>query len=275
MAAQDDKDSKRGVMDLDNAFLDKVMNKKCHQEAMNFLLDHFKPTAGPSKQSNSNEDESNAEEILNTQEKFKHKKDYMPPDYLDEPELYDDAEDDDNERWVEEYRLRCRRQQSVGLPSPNMKLGDMMSSTGLTSSRKRKQDDSPAPTKDSTPKTTKPLPSTSSENKEGSAKVEDKSKQEPPLNSKRNFKTDAVLNCPACFTLLCLESQRHDLYKTQYRAIFVTENCNVDLQTPLKEGDSAPSKDVYFPVRCSICSTQVAVYDTDQVYHFFNVISSH
>ena len=29
--------------------------------------------------------------------------------------------------------------------------------------------------------------------------------------------SDAVLNCPACMVLLCLDCQRHETYKTQYR----------------------------------------------------------
>ena len=31
----------------------------------------------------------------------------------------------------------------------------------------------------------------------------------------------------------------------------------------------------YNPVRCQECNTEVAVYDEDEIYHFFNVISSH
>lgn len=31
----------------------------------------------------------------------------------------------------------------------------------------------------------------------------------------------------------------------------------------------------YYPVKCSICTTQVAVHDQDDVYHFFNVLASH
>ena len=31
----------------------------------------------------------------------------------------------------------------------------------------------------------------------------------------------------------------------------------------------------YNPVRCQECNTEVAVYDKDEIYHFFNVISSH
>lgn len=37
------------------------------------------------------------------------------------------------------------------------------------------------------------------------------------LSEKRMKNTDAVLNCPACMTLLCLDCQRHETYKTQYR----------------------------------------------------------
>ena len=37
----------------------------------------------------------------------------------------------------------------------------------------------------------------------------------------------------------------------------------------------AASTDRYHPVTCSECSSEVAVYDTDEVYHFFNVLASH
>ena len=39
-------------------------------------------------------------------------------------------------------------------------------------------------------------------------------------------------------------------------------------QQPLQEGD------LYYPVRCTHCNTEVAVYDNDEVYHFFNVLAS-
>jgi hypothetical protein len=34
------------------------------------------------------------------------------------------------------------------------------------------------------------------------------------------FCSAAVLNCPACFTVVCLDCQRHDVYKTQYRSLY-------------------------------------------------------
>lgn len=34
-------------------------------------------------------------------------------------------------------------------------------------------------------------------------------------------------------------------------------------------------KDKFHPVMCKICNTKVAVYDADEVYHFFNVVTSY
>ncbi|XP_059209426.1 E2F-associated phosphoprotein [Centropristis striata] len=114
--------------------------------------------------------------------------------------------------------------------------------------------------------------------------------------------SDAVLNCPACMTTLCLDCQRHEKYRTQYRAMFVM-NCAVkrdevlryQTQQELKQRrrkrrrgqkteveerpDPAPAgmeaDEVYHPVQCSECSTEVAVFDKDEVYHFFNILASH
>lgn len=38
---------------------------------------------------------------------------------------------------------------------------------------------------------------------------------------------------------------------------------------------NAEAKDIFHPVQCSICKTEVAVVDLDEVYHFFNVLASH
>lgn len=44
-------------------------------------------------------------------------------------------------------------------------------------------------------------------------------------------------------------------------------------------GGAGPSgmdaDEVYHPVKCSECSTEVAVLDKDEVYHFFNILASH
>ncbi|XP_072958146.1 uncharacterized protein [Typha angustifolia] len=102
--------------------------------------------------------------------------------------------------------------------------------------------------------------------------------------------SDAILSCPACFTTLCLDCQRHEKYVTQYRAMFV-RNCKVRTDQILRQGkqkrrnskaqvDSTKSKDdvhndsVFRPVCCAVCSTEVGVLDEEEIYHFFNVIPS-
>lgn len=34
-------------------------------------------------------------------------------------------------------------------------------------------------------------------------------------------------------------------------------------------------EEIYHPVRCAECLVEVAVFDKDEVYHFFNVLASH
>lgn len=34
-------------------------------------------------------------------------------------------------------------------------------------------------------------------------------------------------------------------------------------------------EEIYHPVQCTECSTEVAVFDKDEVYHFFNILASH
>lgn len=131
-------------------------------------------------------------------------------------------------------------------------------------------------------------------------KVKDKNKPKALPNS------DAVLDCPSCMSTLCLDCQRHSSYKSQYRAMFVL-NCNVKTDEILhykhpkkktfkrhkktcndthdvpmssenferSESNQSSNETVYNPVMCSTCNTEVAVYDTDEIYHFFNVLASH
>jgi len=45
-----------------------------------------------------------------------------------------------------------------------------------------------------------------------------------------------------------------------------------------EEAGFVPAQDsteesIYHPVKCEKCDTEVAVYDKDEVYHFFNVIA--
>ncbi|XP_023738270.1 uncharacterized protein LOC111886260 isoform X1 [Lactuca sativa] len=101
--------------------------------------------------------------------------------------------------------------------------------------------------------------------------------------------SDAVLTCPACFTTLCLESQRHEKYVTQYRAMFVL-NCKIKKGQQVSSSSSSEDKgslkrkrfrkslavdgESFTPVCCSVCETEVGVIDDDEVYHFYNVLPS-
>uniref|UniRef100_A0A1I7TMD3 PRKCSH domain-containing protein n=1 Tax=Caenorhabditis tropicalis TaxID=1561998 RepID=A0A1I7TMD3_9PELO len=105
---------------------------------------------------------------------------------------------------------------------------------------------------------------------------------------------DGVLSCPGLLTRDC---QRHEIYKTQYRAMFVT-NCQLEgekmaiektgkekrrqRQKSRKSGvqtsSTAPvldDSDLYTQVKCSSCGTIVAMMDSDEVYHFFNVLAGY
>lgn len=34
------------------------------------------------------------------------------------------------------------------------------------------------------------------------------------------------------------------------------------------------SDELFNPVQCALCNTEVAVYDKEEIYHFFNVVES-
>lgn len=106
---------------------------------------------------------------------------------------------------------------------------------------------------------------------------------------------DVRLSCPSCFALLCTDCQRHARYKTQWRAMFVTDNCVVDEaadrlvpnpaaasgsggggqfdDAPEAAAEAAAAEEVA-AVKCGACGAQVAVLDSDEIYHFFGVIPS-
>ncbi|KAL5993413.1 hypothetical protein ACLOJK_014338 [Asimina triloba] len=91
--------------------------------------------------------------------------------------------------------------------------------------------------------------------------------------------SDAILSCPACFTTLCLDCQRHEKYVTQFRAMFVV-NCNVmknqvlrerKVSKPKRTNRPTDSKEdlekgaVFRPVCCSVCSTEVGIFDEGEL----------
>jgi len=113
-----------------------------------------------------------------------------------------------------------------------------------------------------------------------------------------------LVNCQLSICVLvhlCGLCCRHETYQHQYRAMFVI-NCFVRMNEVLRYNEKTPSDrktrrhsskqqhrvsdqlataansasdDVYHPVVCSVCNSEVAVYDNSEVYHFFNVLASY
>lgn len=125
-----------------------------------------------------------------------------------------------------------------------------------------------------------------------------------------NRKSDAVLSCPCCFTVLSYDCQRcvvmhtqhclpaathrahplwcrHALYEHQYRAVLV-QHCRVvtdqELVLPAvskrarakrgrRRGDGTlEGEEVVHPVQCDVCGVEVGVQDKDEIVHFFHVV---
>mmetsp|Transcript_61686 Transcript_61686/g.182231 ORF Transcript_61686/g.182231 Transcript_61686/m.182231 type:complete len:264 (-) Transcript_61686:139-930(-) len=120
--------------------------------------------------------------------------------------------------------------------------------------------------------------------------------------------SDAVLSCPCCFSIVCMDCQRHERYKNQWRAMFVM-NIGVDwkrtlvydegkrelvangqspsrgefgtaavagaTRIPRDDNTDEESEEFYYPVFCDNCKTEVAALNMDdEVYHFYGCIAS-
>jgi len=101
--------------------------------------------------------------------------------------------------------------------------------------------------------------------------------------------SDAVLSCPCCFHIVCMDCQQHERYPNQYRAMFVMnilvkwDQKLVHNQNELVAWEEAPAdhkvasedEHVYYTVCCANCQTQVAALDMeDEVYHFYGCLAS-
>ncbi|RKP21704.1 hypothetical protein ROZALSC1DRAFT_26906 [Rozella allomycis CSF55] len=111
------------------------------------------------------------------------------------------------------------------------------------------------------------------------------------LNEKLDSrKSDAVLSCCCCLSILCYDCQKHEFYPNQFRAIFITKDCNVDKnekyiynETKLKGQDplvrisdtsDVSNTEILYAVKCAICKTMAGVMDAEtEIIHFFRVLS--
>ena len=97
--------------------------------------------------------------------------------------------------------------------------------------------------------------------------------------------SDAVLSCPCCFTIVCMDCQRHETYQNQYRAMFVMNIClqskmiynkhSKQLEGVTADLEEDETTEVYHSVNCVECKTQVAALDMkEEIYHFFGCLAS-
>jgi hypothetical protein len=123
-------------------------------------------------------------------------------------------------------------------------------------------------------------------------------------------RSDAMLSCPCCFTVVSLDCQRHTKYHNQYRALFVL-NCRINRDEGVRMGGddgedgedgeqgedvegaasgapaggpgtgpvygqpTAPEGEILYPVHCTQCGGELGLYsDDEECYHLFNVFPS-
>lgn len=112
--------------------------------------------------------------------------------------------------------------------------------------------------------------------------------------------SDAILSCPCCFLIVCMDCQRHERYPNQFRAMFVMnivvkwdhrlvyderQKMLIELNTNNQQSPdtSHPSTtqqqerkgEIYYTVCCSNCTTTVAALDMeDEVYHFYGCLAT-
>ena len=92
--------------------------------------------------------------------------------------------------------------------------------------------------------------------------------------------TSPHLSCPACFTPVCFDCQRHATRSNLFRAMFVAdEGIIVDRGRQIRPevGSEDPDRPQmkFYAVLCKTCKTHLAAMDEDEVFHFFNVLESH
>merc|ERR1712110_45151 len=111
-------------------------------------------------------------------------------------------------------------------------------------------------------------------------------------NYQKADKSDAIISCPNCFTVLCVDCQQHTKYKDQYRAMFVRESVKIIPDKIVKfrkldnfgrkrkkgkEDHKLPENEVfdfYKQAVCENCKNEVAVQDSEEIFHFYNCIAS-
>lgn len=95
----------------------------------------------------------------------------------------------------------------------------------------------------------------------------------------RDWRSDATLSCPCCFTTLAFDSIQHEVHEHLFAAAFVTccrvdRSSRVDQEEAVDHGWPADSVPSLRRILCRRCGAHVAYRDPDRIYHFFNALPS-
>ena len=139
--------------------------------------------------------------VVQPPEELNLEKQTLNPKLMLDDELYDEDEDEDNARWVQQMRDGYHNMQVTQPSDTTTAENNQQSNTSTT-------DTATNNSMDSTKQTQKHKPAA-------------------------KHRSDALLCCPACMTTVCIDCQRHDVYKNQFRAMFVM-NCTVNYEQLLR-----------------------------------------
>lgn len=113
--------------------------------------------------------------------------------------LYDPSLDDQDQQWMDDHRAAAHR--------TGLKRRDRNNCSGPKSQKRKQQ-------------------------------------QTKPGKNSALPDSDAILNCPGCLTMLCADCQRHAIYNTQFRAMFVF-SCKVDYTQLLRFPTKLTKKEIW------------------------------
>lgn len=222
--------------------------------------------------------------------------------------LYDPLADERDQLWVDRQRRanRCIEENNFSNSAKSNKVEETMTQTdslincSLEISQSNNKDLSLDVTEDNEQmEKHSEMLQTAETHKEISHRDDLRLKQ---YTAKEKIRSDAILSCPGCMTTLCIDCQQHVCYANQYRAMFVL-NCLIMKEQILKYKNKPKSKrksktkqttnetelvqteqfedvsvkstyDEYNAVQCASCNTEVAVYDKEEIFHFYNVLPS-
>ena len=211
--------------------------------------------------------------------------------------LYDPNLDDEDEAWVYKH-MRGGLQENI----PILVTTKNQNYPKQTNNHKGKDKEAELPV--TATDTTQNYLHQHQQNQEPQKQQKENQKQRIILPVYQPRKSDAILSCPCCFQIVCMDCQRHEFYINQYRAMFVmnigvswdititpeqqdtpVEKNNVSTKAKMNQrhviqqdedtSQQQNHQEIYYSVYCNTCHTVVAALNMDdEVYHFFGCLAS-